>query len=168
MKTMYADFNAMTEVGHVCLTTRGSEADIQKYGIRVGDWVWLSDGELVVGAEVREDPRYRVVGVPAWDTLVNLDDAAAADFPEVWSEFQKLIDAPSRSPEDEKRLLQALAAIERKAPPDVLQAAGPCFLALRRADVLLALDHAPLARIELREALSAQPATPRLAPGGRS
>ena len=55
MKTIFADFNAMTEAEQVCLTTRGSQKDIGERGIQVGDRVWLSDGELLVGAQVAID-----------------------------------------------------------------------------------------------------------------
>ena len=50
MKTIYADYNAATEAGQICLTTRGSQVDIERTGARPGDWVWLSDREVVVGA----------------------------------------------------------------------------------------------------------------------
>jgi hypothetical protein len=79
MKTIYADFNAMTETGQVCLSTRGSQKEIDEQGVQVGDRVWLSDGELVVGAEMVIDPRYGIVGVPDWDTMINLDDADKVD-----------------------------------------------------------------------------------------
>ncbi len=53
MKTMFADFNAMTESEHVRLTTRGSQDDMERLGIKPGEWVWLSDGEMQVGARRR-------------------------------------------------------------------------------------------------------------------
>ena len=51
MKTIYADYNAATEAGQICLTTRGSQVDIERTGARPGDWVWLSDREVVVGRD---------------------------------------------------------------------------------------------------------------------
>jgi hypothetical protein len=36
----------MTEAEHVCLTTRGSQEDIERAGLRPGDWTWLSDDLL--------------------------------------------------------------------------------------------------------------------------
>ena len=38
MKTIFADYNAMTEARHICLTTRGSREDLQRLGIQPGDW----------------------------------------------------------------------------------------------------------------------------------
>jgi hypothetical protein len=80
MKTIFADFNAMTESQHICLTTRGSEKEIRDQDIQVGDHVWLSDGEIVVVAQLAVDPRYGVVGVPDWSTLRDLDVPWEADF----------------------------------------------------------------------------------------
>ena len=77
MKTIYADYNATTEAGYVCLTTRGSQEDILRLSLRPGDWVWLSDTEIVVGAQLAIDDRYGLVGVPDWDTLAHLDDEGA-------------------------------------------------------------------------------------------
>ena len=59
MKTIYADYNAATEAGQICLTTRGSQVDIERTGARPGDWVWLSDREVVVGAQLATDDRLR-------------------------------------------------------------------------------------------------------------
>ena len=74
MKTIYADYNAVTEAGYVCLTTRGSQEDILRLGLGPGDWAWLSDTEVMVVAQLAIDDRYGLVGVPDWETLVHLDD----------------------------------------------------------------------------------------------
>ena len=50
MKTIFADFNAINTAGNLWLSCRGSERDLQEAGVQVGDWIWLSDGELIVGA----------------------------------------------------------------------------------------------------------------------
>jgi formylmethanofuran dehydrogenase subunit D len=75
MTTIHADFNAMTEDRLIRLTTRGSSDDIKRFGVRVGDRVKLSDGELVVEALVAEDSYYGLVGIPAWETMVDLPDS---------------------------------------------------------------------------------------------
>jgi hypothetical protein len=64
MKSISADYNAMTEAGHICLTTRGSQEDIRRIGIQPGDWTWLTDSELIIGARVSTDPDHGIVGVP--------------------------------------------------------------------------------------------------------
>jgi hypothetical protein len=76
MTTIYADFNALTEDRSIRLTTRGSQADIQKYGIQPGDWVLLSDGELQVGARIAEDARYGWIGIPSWETMSDFEAEA--------------------------------------------------------------------------------------------
>ncbi len=85
---MFADFNAMTEVGHVSLATRGSLADLDRFGAQPGDWVWLSDGELIVGAQLVADDRYGMVGIPNWETLVHLDDDESSDYEKVRAELE--------------------------------------------------------------------------------
>ena len=92
MKTIFADFNAMTEGGHVSLTTVGSQEDIAHAGLRPGDWAWLSDGELIVGAQLAIDDRHGLVGVADWDTLVHLDDEGADDFDRVSIESRCVVD----------------------------------------------------------------------------
>jgi formylmethanofuran dehydrogenase subunit D len=79
MRTIYADFNAMTEREHLCLNTRGSQEDMRKFGIQVGDWVWLSDGELIVVAQIAVAPYYGVVGIPDWKSLTHLDETVHAN-----------------------------------------------------------------------------------------
>ena len=157
MKTIFADFNAMTEAEQVCLTTRGSQEDIGDQSVQVGDCVWLSDGELVVGAQIAIDPRYGVVGVPAWDTLINLDDAEKADFSRCWLIFQQLSRSRSRSHEDETRILQLLETIERKAPQAAQALTLPGYFAFRRAGALWALGHVQLGLQEIEQALAENP-----------
>src|SRR4051794_23007947 len=108
MKTIFADFNAMTEGEHVCLTTLGSQEDLQRGRFEPGDWAWLSDGELLVGARLANDPYFGLVGVPAWDTLVHLDDEGR-DFAAIWADLQRLLTTQGRSADDETRLLRLLA-----------------------------------------------------------
>ena len=74
MKTIFADFNAINAAGNFWLSCRGSERDLREAGVRVGDWIWLSDGELIVGARLALDDVEGPVGIPRWKTLVHLDD----------------------------------------------------------------------------------------------
>jgi len=56
-----------------------------------GDWAWLSDGELVGGAQLAIDDRYGLVGVLDWDTLAHLDDEDAEDIDRTRDEIAALL-----------------------------------------------------------------------------
>src|SRR4051812_22641193 len=118
MATVFGDFNAMTEAGHVRLNCRGSLDDLQRAGVRPGDAVWLSDGEVVVGARVDVDPHYGLVGVPDWDTLVHRDEKSARALPRLWAELQSLLQKqrPGQSVEQEERIFRLLTILEATAP----------------------------------------------------
>src|SRR5436309_12319956 len=119
MKTVFADYNAMTESGHLRLGFRASQEDIAKAHLRPGDWAWLNDGEVMIGAQLAIDDRYGMVGVPDWETLVHLDDEESHDFERVRSELERLRRNPNRSLDKEKRILQLLTISEIVAPPEV-------------------------------------------------
>jgi len=158
MKTIYADFNAMTEAGHVSLTTVGSQAEIARAGLRPGDWAWLSDGELIVGAQLAIDDRHGLVGVTDWDTLVHLDDEGANDFNLVSRELAALLIEEPYSKANEPRLFQLLAQLEHIAPHagDV----WPQPPGFRRAVALRQMGKLRLALLEAKDARHAQPDNP--------
>ena len=106
----------MTEAGHVCPDARSQE-DILRLGLRPGDWAWLSDTEVMVGAQLAIDDRYGLVGVPDWDTLVHLDDEGADDFERIKAELNPLLTKEPPSSEDEPRILELLTQLEHAAPP---------------------------------------------------
>ena len=56
MKTIFADYNAATESGHLRLTFDVSQVAIRNAKLHPGDWAWLSDGE-VFGRRSVEDGR---------------------------------------------------------------------------------------------------------------
>ncbi len=150
MKTIFADFNAMTEGGHVSLTTVGSQEDIAHAGLRPGDWAWLSDGELIVGAQLAIDDRHGLVGVADWDTLVHLDDEGANDFDRVRAELNNLVTKEPLSGEDEPRIFQLLIQLEQLAPQ--MGDATPGMLAFRRALALRGMGKLGLALLEMADA----------------
>jgi hypothetical protein len=151
MNIIFADFNAMTEDDHVCLTTRGSQEDMQRSNVRVGDWVWLGDGELIVGAQVAEDPIWGLIGIPAWNTLVHLDDEGADDPVRIDSELQSLLQREVSAERDETRIFQLLTQLDHLDPP-LASKAIPGFRELKRADTLLAMNNPGLALLELGDA----------------
>jgi hypothetical protein len=162
MKTIFADFNAMTEADKARLDCRGSREDIQRAGVQPGNWIWLSDGEVLVGARLEVDPYYGLVGVPAWETLVHLDDLVPPDFPQLWSELQDLLRHPGGSTDSELRVFQLLTILEQLAPPEFRAAIPPGYLALRRAGALYFLGHSGMALHEVEVALSDRPDDPDL------
>jgi hypothetical protein len=161
MKTISADYNATTERGHVRLTLPCSQEDIQRLGLGPGDWAWLSDTEVIVGAQLAIDDRFGLVGVPDWDTLAHLDDEGADDFDRVKAELNALLTKEPASSENEPRILELLIQFEHAAPPHIRNA-SPGTLACRRALALRQMDKLGLALLEIREARRAQPDDPEV------
>ncbi len=157
MKTISADYNATTEAGYVCLTTRGSQEDILRLSLGPGDWAWLSDTEIMVGAQLAIDDRYGLVGVPDWDTLVHLDDEGADDFDHIMAELKPLLAKEPPSSKDEPRILELLTQLEHATR---FNDGPPANLACRRALVLRQMGKLGLALIEMKEARRAQPDAP--------
>lgn len=151
MKTVFADFNAMSEAGHLRLNFRVSQADLQELGARPGDWVWLSDGELVVGAQLAQVAEEGLVGIPAWDTLVHLDDEGADDPVRVWSELEPLLKAAAPSPEIQRRTFEVMVQLEHTSSRPIAQI-RPGFFALQRASLLNAIGRPELALVEIENA----------------
>jgi tetratricopeptide (TPR) repeat protein len=160
MKRVEVDFNALTVQDHVRLTTRGAQRSVSEQGVKPGEWVWLTDGEMEVGAKVEADCEGRLYGAPAWETLVHLDPDPELSFHEVWDELQSLCQNDPRSSEEETRLLQLLAWFERIAPQAAKETTPLGFLNYRRAAALWALGHLELSLSEIRGALDANPARP--------
>jgi hypothetical protein len=151
MKTVFADYNAMTESGHLRLGFRASQEDIAKAHLRPGDWAWLNDGEVMIGAQLAIDDRYGMVGVPDWETLVHLDDEASKDFERVRSELERLRRNPDRSLDKEKRILQLLTISEMVVPPEVKTDLPPGYFESLRAATLYLLGKPELALTEIEE-----------------
>lgn len=160
MKTIYADYNASTEAGHICLTCLGSEEDLRRTELGVGDWAWLSDGEIIVGARLEMDSYYGLVGVPDWETIVHLDDEGDRDPARLSAELMQLSQQHERSAEDEARIFQIMVLLETFAPPAEIEAVKPSYFALRRAGALRAMGKLELALVEAEEAVRQAPDDP--------
>lgn len=156
MKLIEADFNAMIDAERMSLNMQCAEDDRKRLGIHPGDWAWLTDGELVVGARVEEDPYWGVVGSVHWNTLVPLDDEEAQDFPRIWEELQEVLHRPAGDVDDPRRAFELLTIFEATAPPEKKAATMPGDLAFRRAKALDALGEPELALIEVEDALEAR------------
>lgn len=166
MKPVFADFNAMTESGHLRLNCRGSQEDLRAAGLRSGEWTWLSDGEVLVGGKLGEDPRYGVVGIPAWQTLVHLDDdEEAEDVRLIAEEFRSVIDRPpERSAEWGAKVLRLVTLVEMKAPAEFRAMSPPGWFAGKRAVALAMMGQTGLALAEAEESLREDPESPQIQP----
>jgi hypothetical protein len=162
MRTIGADYNAMTEGGHVWLTLPCSQGDVSRLGLRPGDWAWLSDGELIVGAQLAIDDRYGLVGVPDWDTIVPLDEEGVGDVERIQAALNPLLTREPLSPQDERRVLRLITQLEHAAPPQ-FSGAGKWTLPFRRALALREMGKLGLALLEAEEARRARPEDPEVA-----
>jgi hypothetical protein len=162
MKTIGADYNAMTEAGHVRLTLPCSQEDVSRLGLRAGDWAWLSDGEVIVGAQLAIDDRYGLVGVPDWDTIVPLDEEGADDFERIRATLTPVLTGEPTAPQDEPRILRLITQLEHAAPPRMREG-GEWTLSLRRALALREMGKLGLALLEAGEARRARPEDPEVA-----
>ena len=160
MKTTFADFNAITEAGHVSLSTVGSQADIKRAGLRPGDWTWLSDGELVAGAQLAVDARYGLVGTVDWDTLVHLDDQSPDDIDGIKLALGGLLAAERHSNADEIEIFKLLTILDHLMPSAA--DTGRERFDFRRAVALRQLGKLPLALLEAAEARQNRPGDPML------
>jgi lipoprotein NlpI len=159
MNTIFADFNARTEAGYVRLNCLGSQEDIRVHGLQPSDWAWLSDTEVILGAQLAIDDRYGLVGVLDWDTLIHLDDEGADDYDRIVAELNPLITKEPASSEDEPRILERLTQLEHAAPPRIRDESQG-NLAFRRALALRQMGKVGLARLEMKEARRARPDDP--------
>ena len=161
MRLISADFNAMTEAGYVRLTLPCSREDILRMSLGPGDWAWLSDSEILVGAQLAIDDRYGLVGVPDWDTLVHLDDEGADDFNRVSAALNPLLNGEPPSIEEEPRILELLTQLEHVAPPQIKDA-SPGTFAFRRALALRRMGKLGLALLEIEDARRFRPDDPEV------
>jgi tetratricopeptide (TPR) repeat protein len=158
MRLVGADFNAITEAGHVRLTLPCSQEDILRLGLGVGGWAWLSDGELIVGAQLAVEDRYGLVGVIDWDTLVHLDDEGANDLDLISRELHELLIKEPHSKTDNARMFGLLTQLERIEPN--AGADWPQPPSFRRAFALRQMGKFRLALLEVEDARETHPDDP--------
>jgi tetratricopeptide (TPR) repeat protein len=160
MRIISADFNARTESGHLRLNSRGAQEDLRDQEIQVGDWLWLSDGELVVGAQLAVEDRYGIVGVPRWNTLVHLDDELG-DFQAIREQFEELLLEPHPDMAYVTKLFQLSTILDLIEPPSE-KGRGSRSYATHRAGALRWIDEPALALIDIKEAMNARPDDPNM------
>jgi tetratricopeptide (TPR) repeat protein len=149
----------MTEAGHVSLATRGSQEDVARAELGPGDWIWLTDSEVLVGAQLAIDDRHGLVGVPDWDTLVHLDEEGADDIARLRAALNAFAQGEPQSADYERRVFELLAQLEHFSPPD-LSGSTPAALPLRRALALRQMGKLGLALVEIEEARRERPDDP--------
>ena len=125
-----------------------------------GDWIWASDGEVLVGAQLEDAASFGLVAMPRWETLVHLDDYQPSDFPRVWQELQQALKQPGRSVEEESRVFQLLTVFDAIAPAEIKAAIPPGSLSLRMAGALHFLGEPGLAMVAIEEAQRDRPDDP--------
>jgi tetratricopeptide (TPR) repeat protein len=158
MKTIFADFNAINAAGNFWLSCRGSERDIREAGVQVGDWIWLSDGELIVGARFAFDEVEGPIGVPRWNTLVHLDDEPS-DYASVRRQFFQVLEHPAE-PGAVERLYQLATILEVTDPALEDDSSLRDTLTARRVGALLLMQEPGLALVEVKRDLKAAPDNP--------
>jgi hypothetical protein len=151
MKTIFADYNATTEAGRLRLGFKLSQQQIAAAQLHPGDWAWLSDSEVLVGARLAVDERYGVVGDPDWDTVVHLDDDDL-EIPTVEAELEKLLGDPRRSPEKDHRIFELLTVYEDRASRQGRADITAQDLSSLRAQTLLLMGKPELALVEVADA----------------
>ena len=160
MNVVPADYNAATVSGALPLDFRDSKRVLSELNVHPGDWVWASDGEVLVGAQLEGEWDSGLVAIPRWETLVHLDDYQTSDFPRVWQELQQALQQPGRSVEEETRVFQLLMVFDAIAPPHIKAAVPPGYLSLRMAGALHFLGEPGLALVAIEDALRDRPDDP--------
>ncbi len=160
MNVVPADYNAATPSGALWMDFPKSRRVLSEINAHSGDWVWASDGEVLVGAQLEEEPNFGLVATPRWQTLVHLDDYQRSDFPRLWQELQQALQQPGRSVEEEAKVFQLLTVFDSIAPAQIKAAVPPGYLPLRMAGALHFLGEAGLALVAMEDARRDRPDDP--------
>ncbi len=157
MKTVSADFNALTEDGDIRLTCRASRDDLKQMGLKPSDWAWLSDGEVLFGARLERDARWGMVGQLRWDTLVRFDDPDVENPLAIRDQLNRLIPDTKHDHDTEFQIFRLMTVYERRLGPLVVSRLAPGIFPLRRAMALQFMKEPELALIEMEAARQARP-----------
>jgi tetratricopeptide (TPR) repeat protein len=145
---IWADFNSRTEDDRVSLETRGSRESLAKTPVSPGEWVWLSDGDIRVGAQVEQRDGH-LYARPVWETM---EDVVPPGDP-------RLNEIPAE---------EALKALEKSRtregfPADVVFRLAPYlprkhgYLDFLRSRAARSLGYTALALAAIEDALTAVP-----------
>jgi len=152
MTFIEVDFNARTEDDRVRLDTSGSKRSLLETSARVGDWVWLSDGEVRVGGLI-EESHGRLVAKVAWETTEHIptpeERGDSARVQAAVDELQVLMQQRDR---EHGRVLEVLPLAETRLRPGRAE--------YIRSRVAQSFNRPHLALLAIDEALAKSPGEP--------
>lgn len=108
MRTIWADFNAQTVAGYISLLTQGSQASLAQNSVQPGEWVWLSDGDINVAAQIMSQQE-GLYAKPIWETeedVVQPVDLDEDTLEKARLRFQRLMISPAKDYREMLRLLR--------------------------------------------------------------
>ncbi len=124
MNIIPVDYNAATPAGSLRLNFTDTREALAAIAAQSGDWIWASDGEVLVGAQLHEDPSYGFVAAPNWRTLVHLDDYDESESIRFIKDFEVALQPQRRNIEEQERAFQMLMIWINKMAPPVYMAAN--------------------------------------------
>jgi len=122
MNVIPVDYNAATPAGSLRLNFADAREALAAIGAQSGDWIWVSDGEVLVGAHLEHDSTYGLVAAPRWRTLVHLDDYDVSDISRFTEEFKLALRPTHVSIDEQERAFQMLMIWVNKMAPPVVRA----------------------------------------------
>ncbi len=160
MNPIPVDYNAAIETEALRLGFADTQQTIVTLGVDAGDWVWVSDGEVLVGAHLEIDEAYGLVAMPRWQTVVNLDDYVEVDWPSFMKQLVQVLQKPDRSRVEETKLFQLLTVFDQLAPAELKVGLEPGYFTFRAAGALRDLGELELSFTLLEQALAERPSYP--------
>ena len=152
MTIIPADYNAATPDGNLRLNFVDSRRALVDINAKVGDRIWVSDNEVLVGAQLVDEPDYGMVARPNWNTLVHLDDFGPDGFSACWAELHSVMQRSEPGPRDEDRIYQLQTALWLLAPAQYKESVPAGHFPVIHACGLYRIGEPVLALISLEEA----------------
>ena len=164
MNVIPVDYNAATPAGSLRLDFEDTQQALAAIHAHAGDWVWVSDREVLVGAQLETDPEYGLVAVPRWRTIVHLDDYREFDYPSLVRQLGQVLDYDRWNSHKATEVFRLIIVFNQIVPAHVQQErdvpTGEIFSVA--ANALKILGELPLALTLFNLALSERPHDPYL------
>ena len=161
MKIIPVDYNAASVSGSLWLDFADTKRALAAINAQAGDYVWVSDREILVGAQLEVDPEYGLVAVPRWRTVVHLDDYLDVDLPSFLTKLSEVLRRTDRTLDQEAEVFQLSTVFDHIAPPEIKRATQPGYLDFRSAGALRSLGEPQLGLTLLKQALIDRPTDPQ-------